>query len=87
MSLITIIGLSLFSWRGRPTSPTDDLDAVLAEAQSGLEKKRQRWLVFLLEREEQCKERLALTPKWGDEYDKIHNIQEEVARPSDNANR
>jgi hypothetical protein len=54
------VGLGLFGFLGlRRRSSVVDLDAALAGAQIGLEKKRQRWLLFLIEREEQCLARMA----------------------------
>ena len=58
MTLLTVVGLGLFGWRRR-SSTAVDLDAALAGAQIGLEKKRQRWLLFLIDREEQCLARMA----------------------------
>ncbi len=61
MTLVTVVGLGLFGFFGlrRRSSTAVDLDAALAGAQIGLEKKRQRWLLFLIEREEQCLARMA----------------------------
>ncbi len=64
MQSTAILGLSLFSMRRRAQTPTDDLDVALAGAQAGLEKKRQRWLLFLLEKEEQCKSQIAQTAEF-----------------------
>lgn len=61
MTYMIVVGLSLFGFFGlrRRSSTAVDLDAALAGAQIGLEKKRQRWLLFLIEREEQCLGRMA----------------------------
>ena len=56
-----VIGLSLLGARGRKQAPADDLDVALASAQIGLEKKRQRWLLFLIHKEEHCLNVLAQT--------------------------
>lgn len=56
-----VVGLNLFSPRKRTVAPADDLDVALAGAQIGLERKRQRWLLFLIEKEEQCLNRIAQT--------------------------
>ncbi len=61
MQYAPILGLSLFSTRRRGLAPADDLDIALAGAQVGLEKKRRRWLLFLIEKEEQCKSQIAQT--------------------------
>lgn len=52
MVLSITVGLSLLSLRRRNSAPADDLDVIFAKAQIGLEKKRQRWLLFLIEKEE-----------------------------------
>lgn len=61
MQSTAILGLSLFSMRRRGSTSGNDLDIALAGAQAGLEKKRQRWLLFLIEKEEQCKSQIAQT--------------------------
>lgn len=58
MQYTAVMGLSLFSTRRRAQTPAYDLDVALAGAQAGLEKKRQRWLLFLIEKEERCKSQL-----------------------------
>jgi hypothetical protein len=61
VTLVTVVGLGLFGLFGlrRRSSTAVDLDAALAGAQIGLEKKRHRWLLFLIEREEQCLAQMA----------------------------
>lgn len=64
MFLSIIPGIPGFNIPGlgrRTHSPVDDLDVALAGAQIGLEKKRQRWLLFLIEKEEECLSRIAQT--------------------------
>lgn len=68
MNHITVVGLGLFSMRRRGPTHTNDLDVALAGAQVGLEKKRQRWLLFLIEKEEQCLNQIAQTTEL-DGYD------------------
>jgi hypothetical protein len=57
----TVVGLGLFGLHRRAAAPADDLDVALASAQVGLEKKRQRWLLFLIEKEEACITHIAQT--------------------------
>jgi hypothetical protein len=47
----------VFGWRRRPSDDGEELDMSLASAQMGLERKRQRWLLFLIEKEEACADR------------------------------
>lgn len=48
--------------RRRPAvSDTDELNMALAGAQMGLERKRHRWLLFLIEKEERLSARIANT--------------------------
>ncbi len=56
LSLLGVLGI-----RRRPPlgSEGDDLDVALAGAQVGLERKRRRWLLFLIEKEERLTTRLA----------------------------
>lgn len=60
MFLSIVFGLGLFASR-RGVAPTDELDVALAGAQIGLERKRQRWLLFLIGKEEECLSRIAQT--------------------------
>jgi hypothetical protein len=53
------VGLGLFGLRTRQQTAVDDLDIALAGAQIGLERKRRRWLLFLIEKEEECLARMA----------------------------
>lgn len=59
MTQMTILGLGLFRTRRRSTETVGELDIALAGAQIGLEKKRQRWLLFLIENEQACLEQIA----------------------------
>lgn len=59
-----VVGINLFGGRQRKPAPADDLDVALASAQIGLEKKRRRWLVFLIEREEQCENLIMQTAEY-----------------------
>lgn len=68
MNPITVVGLGLFTMRRRGPAHTDDLGVALAGAQVGLEKKRRRWLLFLIDKEEQCLNQIAQTAEL-DGYD------------------
>ncbi len=65
MVLSSLVYLSLFEllgirrWRPPSGSEGEDLDVALAGAQVGLERKRRRWLLFLIEKEERLTTRLA----------------------------
>ena len=61
MLMFAAIKLNLFGAGRRNALTADDLDVALAGAQIGLEKKRQRWLLFLVQKEEQCMKALAQT--------------------------
>lgn len=78
MFSFTVIGLSIFGTRQRGAAAADDLDVALAGAQVGLEKKRQRWLLFLIEKEEQCLSRIAQTAEVdaiGDDTDEAQALR------------